>query len=112
MSEQDSLIIAMLERIRERPAMYLPERSISLLDSYLQGYNAALSDAGYRQEDGNEGIMTGFQRFVEKRFKIKLSVSWANILRFVNSSDAFAFVAFWEIWDEYLTQRRRARKKP
>ncbi|MEI6431063.1 MAG: hypothetical protein WCP07_02675 [bacterium] len=109
MSEENDLLFQMLERIREKPAMYLPERSVMALYTFILGYGAALHDGGLRSEE--EWVMSGFQRHVEKKFKINRSTSWGNILLFVHSSNTFAFDAFWEVWDEYLTKVKHDRRR-
>lgn len=91
----------LLEKIREKPGMYLGSPSVSALFHFLQGYKVALMEAGISpnkelQEFGE------FQSWLAKRESINISASWAKIIIFQSIDERDGFDNFFKFFDEFL----------
>lgn len=89
----------LLALIREKPEMYIGRSSVVRLLLFLDGNSYARHNAGDLAFDD---VMIGFQKKVEKRFSINLSINWADILAFAAGSEAKGLDYFWEMCDEHL----------
>jgi hypothetical protein len=94
----------LLGKIRTKPGLYLGVPSVSSLHMLLCGY------AFSRQEQGitltsEEREFELFQEWVQQRFKISASVSWAKIILLYSMDERSGFDLFFELWDEFLKQR-------
>ena len=92
-------IYNLLMDIRKRPGVYLGQKSLTLLHSFLGGYIVRLAEEGYTDVDLND-----FQNYIANRFNIQSAHSWAHIIRFYSGSEAEAFDRFYELLDEYLSE--------
>lgn len=77
-------IYNIIEQIRPRPGMYLGERSITRLRSFLDGYQSALSDLGIREVSEDTLLplpLQCFHDYVALRFDYYESTSgWCNMI--------------------------------
>ncbi len=92
-------IYDLLMDIRKRPGVYLGQKSLTLLHSFLGGYIVRLAEEGY-----TDVYLRGFQNYISNRFNIQSAHSWAHIIRFYSASEAEAFDRFYELLDEYLSK--------
>src|SRR5271156_1113477 len=95
-----SPLIELLNEIRHRPAMYIGTVSVAKLATYLRGYDHATRQYGIAK---NDRFLRVFQDWVRSRYKVKISRSWEDIIRFHSVDDDEAMKCFWELFDEFLT---------
>lgn len=91
-----------IERMRERPAMWLGSRSLDRMDAWIQGYRVAASDASLHLDPG-EPPFHYFHRFVQKKLGFYESTAgWKNmILARETNDDGPALTRFYELFDEF-----------
>jgi len=91
-----------LYEIRKNHALYLTDKSLRLLHTYIDGYVSGQDETNH---DGES--MRDFQQFVEKRhgFLEPGSQGWWKIIDFYSFSDSQAFDTFFELLDKFLQSR-------
>ncbi|MGB3650019.1 MAG: hypothetical protein WBA41_02265 [Rivularia sp. (in: cyanobacteria)] len=95
----------MLNRIKKRPAMYLGKNFIFSLQVFLAGYNGAKREMGLSPTE-QEQEFEYFLNWIRKRFKIETNQSWASIILFYSADENKALDTFFELFDEFLAQRK------
>ena len=91
-----STIGELISKLKSRPGMYLGERSIDNLRSFLEGWMIARSP-----DRGDSEFMMGFQKWIQNRYKIHTSQSWANIIAFYAPDRVAALDAALDLLTEY-----------
>lgn len=90
-----------LERVGEKPALFLGKKDLRALSYSLAGYESAIYDL-----TGKRVLFhTKFQRFTEKKLPQDSgrTVHWSAMLLNGRSEEA-AFDLFFELWAEFLKQ--------
>lgn len=96
----------LIERIRERPGMWLGRKSISLLNVFLSGYRAAEMDYNIRTEQRQQLLPLNWW-FMHEFSKIKCNeyestAGWCNIiLNHCGGDEKAALDKFYEFFDEF-----------
>jgi hypothetical protein len=98
----------LLERILDRPAMYLGYESVPRMKAFIDGYEFA---KGGKSSPVRDPLYVGFQDWVASRFQVKTSHSWASIIVFMGLSESGAFTLMKELWQEYKAEIRTAADK-
>ena len=88
------ILIADLKRkkIKHKPSVYLGKPSISCIQAFLSGYNVAQYQLGLPLQQENP--LDGFQDWIQKKFNIDSSQSWANIILFFSQDERDALDIF------------------
>ncbi|WP_025744100.1 hypothetical protein [Aquimarina pacifica] len=92
-----SQIVKILNEIKSKPAMYIGRSSIFCLRAYLFGCYRSLP-----KEDIE--FLNDFQSWIENKYKIDTSHSWADILHFYSTDEQDALKLFFNEFDEFLNQ--------
>lgn len=100
-------ILDVLQKIRECPGVMLGRPSANNLYYYLSGFAWAHRDADAADYD----FLAGFNQWVHNRYKVTSTQGWAKIIEFYSMTEADEMVLFWKLLDEYLTQRKSAKRK-
>ena len=100
----------LLQRIKERPAMYLGSRSITCLNAFLNGYLGARHDMGVPRTQ-QEIEFEEFQEWIRKKFRITSSQSWAKIILFYSADEREALDKFFDLFEKFLIQEKSAVKQ-
>lgn len=88
-----------LERIREKPGMYLGKDSLELLHIFILGYICALNNNG--QE--TDRFLTKYHNYVLAHYKLEVAAQgWANLLVEKTGNNKEAFQMFFTLLDGYL----------
>lgn len=93
-------VYKILKRIEERPSMYLVSPSITNLKVFLNGYYCARSDIGSLPMEG-EHDFEEFQNWIQKKFRICSSQSWAKIILFYSIDERDALDKFFKLFEEF-----------
>ena len=89
----------LLEEIKEKPALYLGEKSITNLYIFLQGYGFARRQLNIPLL-AEEKVFRNFQPWLQERLNLQTSQSWSKmILSTYPNEDAFA--RFFDLWREF-----------
>ena len=88
----------LLEKIRERPEMYLSGRSINYLRAFLDGYLLASSDEK-RDAIGRE--LRAFREWLAAKHSIKSNQSWNQIVLFFSTDEMVALDEFFRLYEKF-----------
>jgi len=92
----------LLDKILERPALYLGRESVVLAKAFIDGYEFAGHNA--TNANGGDPLYSGFQDWVAKRFRVETAHNWASIIAFMGLSESGAFALLKELWEEYKAE--------
>lgn len=83
--------------VKTRPAMYIGKRSITSLKAFLDGWY-------FRSPDTVEDIevMSYFQEWIEKKYSIRSSHSWSEIILFYSQDECDALDTFFKEFETFL----------
>ena len=90
----------LFSEIKNRPELYIGQRSLSLLHAYLNGWLN-------RDEKSviDYDLIGKFQDWVQKKYKITSSQSWARIILFYSTDEIDGLNNFFRLFDEFLEQK-------
>ncbi|MEG4571532.1 hypothetical protein QUA56_02215 [Microcoleus sp. N3A4] len=91
----------LLNRIQKKPAMYIGSRSISNLFMFLCGYQHA-RDLLEIPVTEQEKEFAEFQPWLQKKFALVTSASWAKIILFNSTDESHAFDNFFDLLEEFI----------
>lgn len=89
-----------IQLIREKPNLYLSERSIFCLESFLTGWSIRNHELLPDKE-----LMGDFQDWIQEKYRITLTQSWSKIIFFHSIDDFYAFETFFKLYDEFMKSR-------
>ena len=99
----------LLEKIRERPGIYLGEKDLTRLRHLLDGYLLREKEIN---PDYSGAFWDGFNRYVEQYYRINSTQGWCRIIEFFSASRADAFDTFFLRYDEFLAAYREGKMPP
>ncbi len=99
MKNSDSLI-ELLGEIKKRPAMYLTRNYISSLKAFLDGWFLRRPNEVLESE-----LMYDFQNWIEKKYNITTTQTWASILLFYSVDECDALELFFKDFDLFLREK-------
>jgi len=98
-------IYDIIERMRERPSLYIGEKKVSLLKSFLDGYRACEMDNGYFGRENYELFplaFSAFDDFVCYKLKRYAYENWKSmILKRCDGNERRGFDLFYSYFDEF-----------
>lgn len=94
----------LIHKIKERPGLYLGQRSITRLHAFIGGYSLAHHELDVPSLE-TEHMLGEFQEWIYRRFEIGASHSWAQIILFYAEDERDAFQQFFDLFEEFLEQR-------
>lgn len=100
----------LLLKIKEKPGLYIGYPSVSDLFMFLCGYRRACQDMGLPLSE-EEREFHQFQPWLQQRFSVTTSASWAKIILLYAGSEPQAFEMFFDLFEEFLTARHHACEK-
>jgi hypothetical protein len=100
-------IYELMDRIKSRPGMYLGKPHISRFKAFLDGYIGARNDLGFSLKE-QEQTLNNFQQWIQKRFKITSSHSWADIILFYSLDERDALDKFFELFEKFKSDERKS----
>lgn len=100
-------LFELLNKIKLKPGMYIGRASVTDLFLFLGGYRAAQQEFGIAFTDSEKRFYREFQPWLQRRFNMTTSKSWAKIIEFCSINEREAFDAFFELLDEFLQSARQ-----
>ncbi|BAY29327.1 hypothetical protein NIES2107_11680 [Nostoc carneum NIES-2107] len=94
-------IYAVLEKIKDKPGMYIGKSSITILSHFLTGYEFARSELGLELTEEEVDFYEHFHAWIERYFNLRTSNSWANIILLFTGDESRAFDCFFKLLDEF-----------
>ena len=98
----DNRIIIMLQKLHDRPGVYIGRKSLERLTTFISGYIQCLYDI----EGSCPDFLPGFQKYIEARYGLKDNIfifrHWSEIISFFNATEDEAFDEFYELLKQYL----------
>jgi len=88
-------ILELIGRIESRPGMYLSEPTIHNLRAFLDGWKLE------RENNDAEKYFIGFHYWIEKRFQISTTQSWASIIACHSPNSVSALSEAFKLFREY-----------
>lgn len=89
-----------LQRIKQRPGMYLGKCSITRLSMLLAGYAMARAELGLPVTE-QEKEFGGFQDWIQERYKINSTHGWDSIILFYSADERDALNKFFELFEKF-----------
>ena len=102
-------IFELLENIKKRPSLYLNGESINQLKAFLDGYYFC-KHSFERSNSPQDQMWFRFQQWIEKKYSIKTSQSWAQILLFFSTDEYEALKNFWVLFEEFKNNQPQIEK--
>ncbi len=99
-----SSFYSLIQRIEQRPALYLGRRSLSHLQVFLDGYTFARRELSMPLTD-QEQEFEEFQDWIEQRFDQPSTQSWARIILFYSEDESNALDRFFDLFKEFLNRK-------
>jgi hypothetical protein len=84
--------------------MYIGSRSISNLFMFLCGYQHARDLLAIPVTEEEEEF-SEFQPWLQKRFALNSSASWAKIILFYSTDESHAFDSFFNFMEEFIKRK-------
>ena len=100
-------IFELLDKIRERPSLYLGTHSINRLISFLGGYYFYKHSCGISNSKQDK-VWFMFQRWIEKKYSVQTSQSWAQIILFFSIDESKSLENFFILLEEFKNEHYHA----
>jgi hypothetical protein len=97
----------LLYQIKQRPGMFLDTPSIKSLQMLMMGYNIARRDQNIPLTK-QELEFQGFQQWVQDKYNVLSSKSWATIILENSQDERDAFDKFFELFEEFTHEISKA----
>lgn len=93
----------LMKKIREKPGLYLGEKSLTRLNFFIFGYEHKEQELGLQLT--NE--IAGFDEFTREKYGDKMTLNcWERVLRNTDSEEV-AFDKFFELLDEFMAKKQQ-----
>ncbi|TAE56912.1 MAG: hypothetical protein EAZ76_11905 [Nostocales cyanobacterium] len=94
-------IYEVLQKIKDRPGMYIGNSSITVLRHFLVGYKFARNELGVELNQEEADFYDNFQPWIQQHFNVRTSNSWANIILLFTRDEKDAFNRFFTLLEEF-----------
>lgn len=98
----------LLNKIKQRPSLYLGKRSLSHLHVFLDGYTFARRQLGIPITE-QERKFEEFQEWIEYKFNQADTQSWSRIILFYSEDESDALMRFFDLFEEFLNSQELAK---
>lgn len=96
-----SQMFELLDKIHQKPGLYLGTASITALRHFLVGYKFARQEMGLLPTDAELDFYQEFQPWLQRRFHLQMVNSWDRILLFKFVDEKIAFIHFFSLLEEF-----------
>lgn len=93
----------LINKIKQRPSLYLNKRSLSHLKTFIDGYTFALRQANISLTE-EETKFESFQEWIEQKYNQYSTQDWSKIILFYAEDEAHALDIFFELFQEFIAQ--------
>ncbi len=106
-----SKLFEILEKIKFRPGMYIGKPSVSDLFHFLVGFKTALRELEIKSSEEEMDFHREFQPWVQKKYHVSTSNSWAKIIMLHCGSEKEGLDTFYELLEEFKNRDKNLDKK-
>ncbi|BAZ11935.1 hypothetical protein NIES4071_37630 [Calothrix sp. NIES-4071] len=99
-----SKFFEILEKIKTKPGMYIGSPSVSDLFHFLVGFKTALRELGIKATDEEMDFYREFQPWVQKKYHVSTSNSWAKIIMLHCASEQEGLNVFYKLLEEFKSR--------
>jgi hypothetical protein len=99
-----SQVFELLEKISQKPGLYIGTASITALRHFLVGYKFARQEMGMFPTEVELDFYQEFQPWLQNRFRLQTANSWDKILLFKFVDEKAAFTHFFLLLKEFLNR--------
>lgn len=99
-----------IEKIKAEPESYIGQPSISIMRLFLVGYEFARSELEIAPTDSDIDFHDNFHSWIQKKYKVRTSNSWANIIMLYCLNEQEGFQSFFSSLDEFLQRDKELEK--
>lgn len=96
-----------LKEMRDRPGMYLGEKSLTRLASYINGYLDGQTKIGETYSIN----FSDFNEYVKQYFDVTSNHDWLKVIKFYSSNDTHAVDIFYELLDKFLLYKSKSKEE-
>ncbi len=101
-----SKLFETLQKIKTKPGMYIGRASVSDLFHFLVGFKTALRELGVEATKEEMDFYREFQPWVQKKYHVSTSNSWAKIIMLYSGSEQEGFNTFYKLLDEFQNRNK------
>ncbi|GJD22656.1 hypothetical protein RIVM261_076120 [Rivularia sp. IAM M-261] len=101
-----SKFFEILEKIKTKPGMYIGSPSVSDLFHFIVGFKTALRELGVQATDEEMDFYREFQPWVQKKYHVSTSNSWAKIIMLHCGSEQEGLNVFYKLLEEFKSRDR------
>ncbi len=94
-------IFELLEKIEQKPGLYIGTASVTALRQFLVGYKFARQEMGILPTEEELDFYQEFQPWLQIHFSIQTSNSWDTILLFKSVEGKAAFASFFRLLEKF-----------
>ncbi len=98
-------IYDLIMKIRPRPAIYLGNKDIRLLNAFINGYTHAGYESGMLLEGDDNWLYHGFRVYLAVKYNDRSARGWAGLIEH-HEPDGSSTDAFFRLLDEFLQDSR------
>lgn len=106
--ENQTGLLEILNKIKTQPGMYLGRPSVSDLFIFLAGYKTARRELKVELTDQEVSFYQNFHQFVETKYNLHSSNSWAKIIMLYCPDEKKGFESFFHLFEEFQQQEFKA----
>ncbi len=99
-----SKFFEILEKIKTKPVMYIGSPSVNDLFHFLVGFKTALRELGIQATDEEMDFYREFQPWVQKKYHVSTSNSWAKIIMLHCGSEQEGLNVFYKLLEEFQSR--------
>jgi hypothetical protein len=94
-------LFEILTKIKARPGLYIGRPSVSDLFMFLVGYKTAKRELGIKPTEEEVRFYQDFPQFVENKYHLHTSNSWAKIIMLYCPDEKKGFELFFQLLEEF-----------
>jgi hypothetical protein len=95
-----------LQKIHSKPGMYIGSASVSDLFMFVVGYEFARGELEIESTEWEDNFHENFQPWLQQRFHVSTSNSWAKIIMLYCVNEKEGFESFFKLLDEFLARNK------
>ncbi len=101
-----SKLFEILQKIRNKPGMYIGSTSVSDLFHFLVGFKTALRELGIAATKEEMDFYREFQPWLQKKYHVSTSNSWAKIIMLHCANEQEGFNTFYKLLEEFQNSNK------
>jgi hypothetical protein len=105
-------LFELLEKIKNKPGMYIGRASVTELRMFIVGYRFARSELKVQAGETERDFYKNFQPWLQIRLNVRTSNAWDKILMFTVMDEKQAFQSFFQLLEEFQLRDRNTDTDP